>query len=326
MIAASYLSCGAALPRFKGVVRPRDVKCRRRSSGVNDGLIEQKKRTCEQMVNIALTIAGSDSGGGAGIQADLKTFQELGVYGTSAITAVTAQNTHGVTSIQTMDLAMIKTQIEVVLDDFSVQAIKTGMLVSADIIWTVANAIKDKEIPLVIDPVMIAKGGASLLRSEAVDALTSKLIPLATVVTPNIPEAEVITGLKIVTDADLNKAGEHILALGAKAVVIKGGHRSSAPYAEDFFMSTTGERFSVRAPWVDTKDTHGTGCTYAAALTAFIAEGQPLKEAVFSAKKFIQAAIEDGLHIGGGHGPTNHWAYGRRSTEEKQAEGVVLIG
>lgn len=278
------------------------------------------------MVNIALTIAGSDSGGGAGIQADLKTFQELGVFGTSALTAVTAQNTHGVTSIQAMDSAMITAQIEAVVEDFSVKAAKTGMLFSAEIIHTVADALRDQKIPLVIDPVMIAKGGASLLHDEAVEALKSVLLPMATVVTPNIPEAEVITGLRIETDADIKKAAAHILALGADSVVIKGGHRFEAPYAEDLFMSAEGQSFSVRAPWIDTKDTHGTGCTYAAALTAFLAEGQSLDKAVVSAKKFIHAAIEEGLNIGGGHGPTNHWAYGRRTADEKRAKGVVLIG
>lgn len=278
------------------------------------------------MVNIALTIAGSDSGGGAGIQADLKTFQELGVFGTSALTAVTAQNTYGVRSIQAMDPAIITAQIEAVVEDFSVKAAKTGMLFSAEIIHTVADGLRNRKIPLVIDPVMIAKGGASLLRDEAVEALKSVLLPMATVVTPNIPEAEVITGLRIETDADIKKAAEHILALGAHSVVIKGGHRFEAPYAEDLFMSVDGTQFSVRAPWIDTKNTHGTGCTYAAALTAFLAEGQSLDQAVISAKNFIHAAIEDGLDIGGGHGPTNHWAYGRRTVNEKRAKGVVFIG
>ena len=149
------------------------------------------------MVNIALTIAGSDSGGGAGIQADLKTFQELGVFGTSALTAVTAQNTHGVTSIQAMEPAIITAQIEAVVEDFSVKAVKTGMLFSAEIIDTVADALRDSEIPLVIDPVMIAKGGAALLHDEAVEALRSVLLPLGTVMMPNIPEAEVLTGISI---------------------------------------------------------------------------------------------------------------------------------
>ena len=224
------------------------------------------------MVNVALTIAGSDSGGGAGIQADLKTFQELGIFGTSAITAVTAQNTHGVTAIQAMEPTIISAQIKAVTEDFTVKAIKTGMLFSAEIIHAVADSIRDSGIPLVVDPVMIAKGGASLLRDEAVEALKSVLLPLATVVTPNIQEAEVLTGLTIETDKDIEEAAQHILALGAKAVVIKGGHRRDASYAEDFFVSKIGTKLTVRASWVNTKDTHGTGCTYAAALSAFLSE------------------------------------------------------
>lgn len=278
------------------------------------------------MVNVALTIAGSDSGGGAGIQADLKTFQELGVFGTSALTAVTAQNTHGVVDIQSMEPTIITAQIQAVIEDFTVKAVKTGMLFSDEIIQTVADSLRGTGIPLVIDPVMIAKGGASLLRDEAVEKLKTVLLPLATVVTPNIPEAEVITGMTIQTEQDIYEAAEHILALGVKAVVIKGGHLTQAEYAEDLFMSQNGDRFSVRAPWIHTKDTHGTGCTYAAALTAFLANGETLKDAVVSAKCFIHAAIEDGLEIGGGHGPTNHWAYGRRSKKEKLLEGVAIIG
>ncbi|WP_172370472.1 bifunctional hydroxymethylpyrimidine kinase/phosphomethylpyrimidine kinase [Sporosarcina jiandibaonis] len=278
------------------------------------------------MVNVAMTIAGSDSGGGAGIQADIKTFQELGVFGTSAITAITVQNTHGVTAVQAIEPKIISEQIKAVTDDFTVKAIKTGMLFSAEIIHAVAESIREKGIPLVIDPVMIAKGGASLLHDEAVEALKSVLLPLATIVTPNIPEAEILTGLTIETDKDIEEAAKHILALGAKAVVIKGGHRRNASFAEDVFMSEIGNKFSVRSSWVNTKDTHGTGCTYAAALTAFLANGEKLEDAVVSAKHFIHAAIEDGLTIGGGHGPTNHWAYGRRMKNKKHIEGVAIIG
>lgn len=276
------------------------------------------------MVRVALTIAGSDSGGGAGIQADLKTFQELGVFGTSALTAVTAQNTFGVTAIQPVDTAIIKAQIQAVIEDFDVKAIKTGMLFSTEIIYAVGEAFHWSGIPLVIDPVMIAKGGASLLERQAVEALKTVLVPLAAIVTPNIPEAEVLAGMEIKTNADIERAAKHIIALGAGAVLIKGGHRKEASYAEDLFMGADGERFSVRAPWIDTKDTHGTGCTYSAALTAFLANGETAANAVVSAKCFIHAAIEDGLKIGGGHGPTNHWAYGRRGN--KTMEGVVVYG
>jgi hydroxymethylpyrimidine/phosphomethylpyrimidine kinase len=274
------------------------------------------------MVHVALTIAGSDSGGGAGIQADLKTFQELGVFGTSALTAVTAQNTFGVSAIQPIDPAIITAQIKAVMEDFDVKSIKTGMLFSAEIIKAVGNAFHWSGIPLVVDPVMIAKGGASLLKDEAVKALKEVLFPLAAIVTPNIPEAEVLSEMEIKTDEDIEKAAKRILALGAGAVLIKGGHRKEAPYAEDLFMAADGERFSVRSPWIDTKDTHGTGCTYSAALTALLAQGETTANAVVSAKCFIHAAIEDGLKIGGGHGPTNHWAYGRRLN--KTMEGVVV--
>ena len=276
------------------------------------------------MVHVALTIAGSDSGGGAGIQADLKTFQELGVFGTSALTAVTAQNTFGVSAIQPIDTEMIRAQIRAVTDDFSVNAVKTGMLFSAEIIHTVADELRGKGIPLVIDPVMIAKGGASLLKDEAISALAKVLLPLATVVTPNIPEAEVLAGMEIKTETDIEKAAERMMVLGAKAVVVKGGHRKEAPFAEDLFIGADGQRFSIRSPWVDTKDTHGTGCTYSAALTAFLASGETLADAVVSAKSFIHVAIENGLGIGGGHGPTNHWAYNRKGG--KLMEGVAVIG
>lgn len=276
------------------------------------------------MVHVALTIAGSDSGGGAGIQADLKTFQELGVFGTSALTAVTAQNTFGVSAIQPIDVSIITAQIKAVKEDFAVKAVKTGMLFSADIIHAVAGELRDSGIPLIIDPVMIAKGGASLLKDEAVEALKSVLVPLATVVTPNIPEAEVLTGLEIKSESDIERAAEHILALGANSVVIKGGHRKEAPFAEDLFLGSDGTGFSVRSPWVETKDTHGTGCTYSAALTAFLADGESLSDAIVSAKCFIHAAIESGLGIGGGHGPTNHWAYNRKG--ENLMKGVAVVG
>lgn len=276
------------------------------------------------MVHVALTIAGSDSGGGAGIQADLKTFQELGVFGTSALTAVTAQNTYGVSAIQPINTEMIQAQIRAVIQDFNVKAVKTGMLFSAEIIHAVADELRDSGIPLVIDPVMIAKGGASLLKDEAVEALKSVLLPIATVVTPNIPEAEVLTGLEIKSESDIERAAEHMMALGAHSVVIKGGHRKEAAFAEDLFVGSDGTHFSVRSNWVETKDTHGTGCTYSAALAAFLADGESLSDAVISAKCYIHAAIENGLGIGGGHGPTNHWAYKRKGGN--LMEGVAVIG
>jgi hydroxymethylpyrimidine/phosphomethylpyrimidine kinase len=264
------------------------------------------------MTYVALTIAGSDSGGGAGIQADLKTFQELGVFGTSALTAVTAQNTLGVHGVYPIDKNGVTAQIQAVMDDFSVTAIKTGMLFSAEIIHAVVETVKSYGTPqLVVDPVMIAKGGASLLLDEAVIALKEKLLPMATVLTPNIPEAEVLTGMTIKTDADVLEAAKQLLAMGAHSVVMKGGHRSHSIYAEDLFLSTDGEQFTLRSKRIDTTDTHGTGCTFSAAIAAHLAQGKSVADAVCEAKYFIQAAIVEGLSLGNGHGPTNHWAYNR---------------
>lgn len=277
------------------------------------------------MTAIALTVAGSDSGGGAGIQADLKTFQELGVFGTSALTAVTAQNTLGVHGVYPIEAVGVAAQMQAVLDDFNVTAVKTGMLFSADIIRAVAETLKSHGSPtLIIDPVMIAKGGASLLLEEAVDALKTVLIPLASVITPNIPEAEVLAGMPIKSDGDVEEAANCILQLGAAAVVIKGGHRQGADYAEDLFLSANGERLALRSEWIHTRNTHGTGCTFSAAITARIAQGIPISEAIVDAKRFIQAAITDGLTLGtAGHGPTNHWAY-RQQSEARGKETVFI--
>ncbi|ARK21561.1 MULTISPECIES: bifunctional hydroxymethylpyrimidine kinase/phosphomethylpyrimidine kinase [Sporosarcina] len=267
-------------------------------------------------IQVAMTIAGSDSGGGAGIQADLKTFQELGVFGTSAITAVTAQNTLGVQDVYPVQADGVIAQMKAVLDDFDVKACKTGMLFSAEIITAVASLLKEyPPIPLVIDPVMIAKGGHSLLQQQAIEALKEQLIPLATVITPNIPEAEVLTDMKICTDEEIQLAAEKLIQLGANAVVIKGGHRSDVLDAKDYYADADGQSFTVTTPWIQTKDTHGTGCTFAAALTAFLARGYSLPDSVAEAKQFIQAAIENGLQLGSGHGPTNHWAYGQLKRE-----------
>lgn len=262
------------------------------------------------MTTVALTIAGSDSGGGAGIQADLKTFQELGVFGTSALTAVTAQNTMGVHGVYPLHADDIVAQMKAVMDDFQVNAIKTGMLFSAEIIEAVASTLTlYGPPPLIIDPVMIAKGGAALLQQEAVEAMKHHLLPMATLLTPNIPEAEVLAGIDIREDQDVVEAGKRILDLGATAVIMKGGHRKIGTFAEDLFLSTKGESFRMRSEWINTKDTHGTGCTFSAAITAEVAKGSTLREAVVTAKHFIQAAITDSIALGNGHGPTNHWAF-----------------
>jgi len=256
---------------------------------------------------IALTIAGSDSGGGAGIQADIKTFQELGVFGATAITALTAQNTLGVHGISDVTPEFLKQQIEAVLTDFNVKAIKTGMLFSAELIEVVAEALKGKSIPLVVDPVMIAKGGASLLQEQAVTALKTTLLPLATICTPNIPEAEVLTGMTITSAEDIEQAARRILAMGVQCVVMKGGHLGGE-FSSDKVYWNHGF-FTMKTPRIQTKDTHGTGCTFSAAITAQLAKGASIEQAIIEAKKFIHLAISTPLSIGNGHGPTNHFAY-----------------
>jgi len=261
-------------------------------------------------VSRALTIAGSDSGGGAGIQADLKTFTVLGVFGMSALTAVTAQNTLGVHGIYNLPLEAIEKQIDAVASDIGVDAVKTGMLSQVPIIETVARKIKENNIQnLVVDPVMVAKGGARLLEQDSQKALIEYLLPLATVVTPNLPEAEVLTGLTIRTVDDMKEAAKRIHDFGAKHVVVKGGHLEGDAL-DILFDGSSFEEYVVER--FETTHTHGTGCTFSAAITAELAKGRSVREAVATAKEFITCAIQDTLGLGGGHGPTNHWAYGNR--------------
>lgn len=261
-------------------------------------------------VSRALTIAGSDSGGGAGIQADLKTFTVLGVYGMSALTAITAQNTLGVHGIYNLPLEAIAQQIDAVASDIGVDAVKTGMLSQAPIIETVAERIKANNIPhLVVDPVMVAKGGARLLEQDSQQALIRHLLPLATVVTPNLPEAEVLTGRTITTVEEMKGAARQIHSFGTRYVVVKGGHLDGD--ALDILFD--GENFAeFVSPRHETKHTHGTGCTFSAAITSELAKGASVHDAVATAKRFITCAIQDTLGLGHGHGPTNHWAYGKR--------------
>lgn len=263
-------------------------------------------------MNIVMTIAGSDSGGGAGIQADLKTFQELGVFGTSAITSLTAQNTLGVEGIFPSTAEFVQQQIEVVMKDLPVKAVKTGMLFSAEIIEVVAQSLKDKDIQLIVDPVMIAKGGASLLQSQAIEALKSSLLSIATVLTPNIPEAEVISGITIKTIADVEKAANIILDMGVACVVMKGGHLEGEDAIDTVYFND-GTSFSMQTKRIATNQTHGTGCTFSSAITAFLGQDYELREAIIEAKKFVQLAIQNPLNIGHGHGPTNHFAYKREN-------------
>ena len=258
-----------------------------------------------------LTIAGSDSGGGAGIQADLKTFQELGVFGMSAITAVTAQNTLGVHGIHPVPPCFVGEQMEAIATDLSPDAVKTGMLVDAEMISQVASSIKtlgwDR---VVVDPVMVAKGGASLLQEEAVETLINELIPLSFVVTPNIPEAEKLTGIKIITEIDRQNAAKSIHSMGADHVIIKGGHLIDSSSEQVTDLLYDGDRFhTFTSRRFNTPHTHGTGCTFSAAVTAQLAKGHTVHEAVSLAKAFISSAIEHTLHLGSGHGPTNHQAF-----------------
>ena len=256
-------------------------------------------------VRKAMTIAGSDSGGGAGIQADLKTFAALGVYGTSVLTAITAQNTVGVTAVHEVPTEIIIAQIDAVLTDIGADAVKTGMLASSAIIETVAGEMERRQVRwLVVDPVMVAKSGDSLLREDAVDVLRSRLLPLAAVVTPNIPEAEALTETKIDSDAGMRRAAEKIVRMGARTVVVKGGHREGP--ATDLFYDGSGFR-EFSAPRIDTANTHGTGCTFASAVAAGLARGMDVADSVALAKDYVTEAIRRSFPIGRGHGPLNHF-------------------
>lgn len=267
----------------------------------------------------ALTIAGSDSGGGAGIQADLKTFQELNVYGMSAITAVTAQNTLGVHGVFPLSADAVVQQIEAIGSDLGADAIKTGMLFNSEIIITAAEQIKRFNWNnVIVDPVMIAKGGASLLQDEAVEALKNHLLPLALVVTPNIPEAEVLTGMNINNLDDRQSAAKILHSYGVKNVVIKGGHAENEDLVDLLYDGTEFSYFSSKR--INTKNTHGTGCTFAAAITAEVAKGKSIYHAVETAVDFIQEAIKEDLGLGLGHGPTNHWAYQRKRQGQLHVE------
>jgi len=255
----------------------------------------------------ALTIAGSDSGGGAGIQADLKTFTAFGVFGTSVITALTAQNTLGVQGILEVDPDFVKKQITSVLDDIGADAVKTGMLSNPEIVSAVAETLRDYNVKnIVIDPVMIAKSGDSLLSSDACKSVIQKLIPLATVVTPNIHEAEAMLDMAINSTDDMKKAGAMFMDMGCDWVVIKGGHMEQGENAVDVAYNGD-EYFILSGKRYETKNTHGTGCTFSSAITAGIAQGYPTLKAIQQAKAFITVAIKESFAIGAGHGPTNHF-------------------
>ena len=256
-------------------------------------------------MHTALTIAGSDSGGGAGIQADLKTFAAHGVYGTSAITAVTAQNTLGVTMWQALPADLVIAQIEAIADDIPPQAVKIGMLANAAIVEAVAATIAELDLPhVVLDPVMIAKGGARLLEEDAIVGIRAELLGRAHVVTPNVPEAEALSGVTIRNVDDMWRAARAILALGPRTVMVKGGHLEGP---ESIDVVASDDEFEIRRPRIDSRNTHGTGCTLSSAIAAQLAAGTAVREAIERARDYLDGAIRNAPAIGKGHGPLNHF-------------------
>ncbi|MDH3205339.1 MAG: bifunctional hydroxymethylpyrimidine kinase/phosphomethylpyrimidine kinase [Gemmatimonadota bacterium] len=254
---------------------------------------------------IALTIAGSDSGGGAGIQADLKTFHAFGVYGTSVVTAVTAQNTRGVTDIHAIPLETVRAQLDAVVSDLRPLAFKSGMLATAELVSTVADAIREHGLErYVMDPVMVATSGDPLLEEDAVAAIVGELLPLASLVTPNLHEASILADISVETTQDMREAGSRILDLGARAVLMKGGHLEGD--VVDILL-VGGEEHTWARPRIDTRHTHGTGCTLSAAIAAALALGEPLPNAVERGIRFIGRGIAAAPGLGSGRGPVSHF-------------------
>lgn len=253
-----------------------------------------------------LSIAGSDSGGGAGIQADIKTIAALGGYAATVVTAITAQNTLGVRAIHPVPANIVRAQIDAVLEDIGADCIKTGMLASAEIIEAVCERLNalSPHVPRVIDPVMVATSGDRLMQANAVAALKALLIPGAALLTPNIPEAEILTGLQITDDAMMQRAAQAILAMGAKAVLMKGGHRTGAQVSD--WLVTVDEVMVITEPRLDTRQTHGTGCTLASAVATGLAQGMTLSAAFTRAHAYVREAIRTAPGFGAGHGPLNH--------------------
>ncbi|MGQ0742378.1 MAG: bifunctional hydroxymethylpyrimidine kinase/phosphomethylpyrimidine kinase [Alphaproteobacteria bacterium] len=251
-----------------------------------------------------LIIAGSDSGGGAGIQADIKTVTALGGYAMTAVTAITVQDTTGVHGVHAVPESIVRDQIMRVLDDIGADAIKTGMLGGAAIVEAVVGVLRRKGLPIVVDPVMIAKGGGKLLADDAVAAVIRLLVPLATVITPNASEAAALTGAKVETVEDLVQAGKSLLARGAKAALVKGGHLKGDTITDALVTKEGAHLF--RSARIQTTSTHGTGCTLASAIAAGLAQGFLLEDAIARARAFVQAALRTAPGFGHGHGPMNH--------------------
>ncbi len=253
-----------------------------------------------------LTIATSDSGGGAGIQGDIKAIQANGAFALSVLVAVTAQNTRTVTMVHALPRDIIEAQIDAVFDDFAIGSVKTGMLFSSEIVGIVSGRLRRLKVPyLVVDPVMVSKSGVALLKPDAIESVTRDLFPLASLVTPNVHEAERLTGLSIVTIDDAKAAAAKIMGFGCRAVLLKGGHLSGAPATDLLYDGSVWT--VIPGEWIDTKNTHGTGCTYSAAIAARLARGAGLVEAVRASKRYVTEAIRHSLSIGRGCGPTHHF-------------------
>ncbi|MFJ9566490.1 bifunctional hydroxymethylpyrimidine kinase/phosphomethylpyrimidine kinase [Streptomyces fuscichromogenes] len=255
-----------------------------------------------------LTVAGSDSGGGAGIQADLKTMLALGVHGMSVLTAVTAQNSVGVQGTWELPVAAVRAQYRSVADDIGVDAVKTGMLASAELVETVAELVAGTRAPVVVDPVGISKHGDPLLAASALDSVRTRLLPVATVATPNLDEVARLTGVRVASEADLRRAAAAVLSYGPAWALVKGGH---LPGEAVDLLTDGSEEYWLRAPRHDNRHTHGTGCTLASAIAARLARGDSVPEAVAAAKEYVTGAIAAGFALGAGIGPVDHgWALG----------------
>lgn len=257
----------------------------------------------------ALTIAGSDSGGGAGIQADIKTFSALGVYGASVITSVTAQNTMGVRGIQPLSPDILQGQIEAVFEDITIDAIKIGMLHNKNAVQIIANTIEQyTPANIVLDPVMISTSGSKLMENEAIDCMVNRLFSRIDLLTPNIDEAEFLSGISIHTEVDMEQAANKLIAMGCRSILIKGGHLKGKEAADILFTANT-EPIRFVSPVIQTQNTHGTGCTLSSAITAYLALEQTIPEAIRKAKEYITTAIRSGADVktGHGHGPLNHF-------------------
>ncbi|SEC40399.1 bifunctional hydroxymethylpyrimidine kinase/phosphomethylpyrimidine kinase [Streptomyces sp. TLI_105] len=258
---------------------------------------------------LVLTVAGSDSGGGAGIQADLKTMLALGVHGMSVLTAVTAQNSRGVQGVWELPAEAVRAQYRAVVDDIGVQAVKTGMLASAALVETVAELLADTDAPVVVDPVGVSKHGDPLLAETALDSVRRRLLPRATVATPNLDEVTQLTGVHVGHEGDMRTAAEAVLSYGPRWVLIKGGHLPAGQEAVDLLTDGTEEHW-LRAPRHDNRHTHGTGCTLASAVASGLAKGLPVPEAVREAKEYVTGAIVAGFALGAGIGPVDHgWRF-----------------